>query len=148
VERLHSNYVMMSHVPRSALCHKQAVSRYMRESKVLHIKTVSNPTYAEACNQIQATAFVAPPNVSSEREFPPLPQLSNPGTQPQADRASRPCSQARSDNHETIITEQVNNPNVHFGNPVYLLEFLAEVIRQTIAAKDCNETVDGFTVKL
>jgi len=68
---------------------------YIRESKVLHIKTVSNLSYAEACIQVQASVSVAPPNFSSESEFPPVPQISITVTQRQADtgheRTQRPA---------------------------------------------------------
>jgi len=93
--------------------------RYMRESNVLHIKTVSNLSYAEVCWQVQASVSVPSPNFSSESEFPPLPLISNTVTQPQADTASRPCRLEQSYDHETLITERVNNSNVLFGNPVY-----------------------------
>jgi len=33
-----------------------------------------------------------------------------------------------------------------FNNPIHFLAFLAELIRQTIVAKDQNETIDVFKI--
>jgi len=67
------------------------------------------------------------------------------------------CTQARSivgaapfphasgvppDQDEMIITEQLDFSSLLFGNPVTFLAFLAEVIRQTMLAKDNKESID------
>jgi len=39
-----------------------------------------------------------------------------------------------------IITEQLDFSSLLFGNPVTFLAFLAEVNRQTMLAKDINES--------
>jgi len=80
----------------------------MRQSKMLHSKTVSKLTLKRV-HRPRHQFLSPPPNFSPESEFPPLPQISNPGTQQQEHRAASPCRQARSDKHETIIIEQVNN---------------------------------------
>ena len=41
-----------------------------------------------------------------------------------------------------IITEQLDFSSLLFGNPVTFLAFSAEVIRQTMLAKDNNESID------
>ena len=33
-----------------------------------------------------------------------------------------------------------------FNNPIHFLAFLAELIQQTIVAKDKNETIDAFKI--
>jgi len=46
------------------------------------------------------------------------------------------------DQDEMIITEQLDFSSLLFGNSVTFLAFLAEVIRQTLLAKDNNESID------
>jgi len=46
------------------------------------------------------------------------------------------------DQDEMIITEQLDFSSLLFGNPVTVLAFLAEAIRQTMLAKDNNESTD------
>jgi len=45
------------------------------------------------------------------------------------------------DQDEMIITEQLDFSSLLFGNPMTFLTFLAEVIRQTMLAKDNNESI-------
>ena len=42
-----------------------------------------------------------------------------------------------------MIAEQLDFSSLLFGNPVTFLAFLAEVIRQTMLAKDNNESIDA-----
>ena len=51
------------------------------------------------------------------------------------------------DQEELIVTEQVNFSSLLFGNPVTFLAFLAEVIKQTILAKDRNENIDVCQIR-
>jgi len=46
------------------------------------------------------------------------------------------------DQDEMIITEQFDFSSLLIGNPVTFLAFSAEVIRQTMLAKDNNESID------
>jgi len=46
------------------------------------------------------------------------------------------------DQDEMIITEQLDFSSLLFGNSVTFLAFLAEVIGQTMLAKDNNESID------
>jgi len=46
------------------------------------------------------------------------------------------------DQDEFVVTEQIDFSSFLFGNPVIFLAFLAEVIKQTILAKDKNENID------
>ena len=45
------------------------------------------------------------------------------------------------DQDEMIITEQLDFSSLLFRNPLTFLAFLAEVIRQTMLAKDNNESI-------
>jgi len=45
---------------------------------------------------------------------------------------------------KTIISEQLDFSSLLFSNPVTFLAFLAEVIRQTMLAKDNDESIDVF----
>jgi len=47
-----------------------------------------------------------------------------------------------SNQEEMIITEQLDFSSLLFGNPVIFPAFLAKVIRQTMLAKDKNESID------
>jgi len=46
------------------------------------------------------------------------------------------------DQEEIIITEQLDFSSLLFSKPVTFLAFLSEVIRQTMLAKDNNESID------
>ena len=54
--------------------------------------------------------------------------------------------------HETnnIETEHMSevdfSSNFMFGNPIYFIAFLTEVINQTIACKDENKSIDVFQI--
>jgi len=45
------------------------------------------------------------------------------------------------DQDDVIITEQFDFSSLLFSNPVIILAFLTEVIRQTMLAKDNNESI-------
>ena len=46
------------------------------------------------------------------------------------------------DQDEPIVTEQIDFSRLLFVNPVTFLAFLAEVIKQSILARDKNENID------
>jgi len=46
------------------------------------------------------------------------------------------------DQDEMIITEELDFSSLMFGNPVTFLAFLAEVFRQTMLAKENNESIN------
>jgi len=81
-------------------------------------------------------------NLSSRREFPQLPTV---------DRSRNLCPTLSNSNAvdstggEIIVTEEVGSFNM-FHNPIHFLAFLAEVIQQTIVAKDRNESIDVFKI--
>jgi len=82
-------------------------------------------------------------NLSSRSEFPQLPTV---------DRSPRNfcptlsnSNAADSTGGEIIVTEEVGSFNM-FHNPIHYLAFLAEVIQQTIVAKDRNESIDVFKI--
>ena len=50
------------------------------------------------------------------------------------------------DQDELIVTEQTDFSSFLFCNPVTILAFLTEVIKQTILAKDNNEDIDVFQI--
>ena len=52
------------------------------------------------------------------------------------------------DQDEPIVTEQIDFSSLLFGNPVTFLAFLAEVIKQTILARDKNENINVQYVRL
>ena len=50
-------------------------------------------------------------------------------------------------NIESEHTNEVDfSSNIMFGNPIYFVAFLAEVINQTIACKDENKSIDVFQI--
>ena len=59
--------------------------------------------------------------------------------------SATPCpyvTGTRLDQDEPIITEQIYFSSLLFGDPVTFLAFLADVIKQTILARDKNENID------
>jgi len=81
--------------------------------------------------------------LSSSGEFPPLPTV---------DRSPHTLSPKLSNTNaidssgeEIIVTEEVGSYNM-LHNPIHFLAFLAEVIQQTIVAKDRNEAIDVFKI--
>jgi len=82
-------------------------------------------------------------NLSSRSEFPQLPTV---------DRYPRnicpnlsTATAVDSTGEEIIVTEDVGSFNM-FHNPIHFLALLAEVIQQTIVAKDRNESIDVFKI--
>ena len=81
----------------------------------------------------------------SQSAFPPLPKKTVGRTQARSLVVSAPIPHAAGvppDQDEMINTEQLDFSSLLFGNPVTFLAFLAEVIRQTMVAKDNNESID------
>jgi len=83
----------------------------------------------------------------SQSAFPPLPKktVGVVRTQARSSVGAAPFTHAAGvppDQDEMIITEQLDFSSLLFGNPVTFLAFLAEVIRQTMLAKDNNESID------
>ena len=82
----------------------------------------------------------------SQSAFPPLPKktVGVDRTQARSIFGAAPFPHAAGvppDQDEMIITEQLDFSSLFFGNPVSFLAFLEEVIRQTMLAKDNNESI-------
>jgi len=87
------------------------------------------------------------PNMASQSALPPLPKkpvgVDRTHARPVVGAAPFPhAAGVPPDQDEIIITEQLDFSSLLFGNPVAFLAFLAEVIRQTMLAKDKNESTD------
>ena len=83
----------------------------------------------------------------SQSAFPPLPKktVGVDRTQARSIVGAARFPHAASvppDQDEMIITEQLDFSSLLFGNPVTFLDFLAEIIRQTMLAKDNNKSID------
>ena len=83
----------------------------------------------------------------SQSAFPPLPKktVGVDRTQARSIVGAAPFPHVAGvppDQDEMIITEKLDFSSLLFGNPVTFLAFLAEVIRQTMLAKDNNESID------
>jgi len=82
----------------------------------------------------------------SQFAFPPLPKktgVDSTHARPVVGPAPFPhVAGVPPDQDEMIITEQLDFSSLLFGNPVTFLAFLAEIIRQTMLAKDNNESID------
>ena len=117
--------------------------RYKQVEHVLKIKTSRNVSYAEAVKlQRSSELGTSPPTLSSRSENPALPtavrslhiicpNLSTPN--------------AVDSKNEVIVTEEIGSFKM-FNNPIHFLALLAELIQQTIVAKDQNETIDVFKI--
>jgi len=83
----------------------------------------------------------------SQSAFPPLPKktVGVNRTQARSIVGAAPFPHAAGvppDHDEMIISEQLDFSILFFGNPVTFLAFLAEVIRQTMLAKDNSESIE------
>jgi len=83
----------------------------------------------------------------SQSAFPPLPKktvgVDRTHARPVIGAAPIPhAAGVPPDQDEMIITEQLDFSSFLFGNPVTFLACLAEVTRQTMLAKDNNESID------
>ena len=111
---------------------------------VLKIKTSRNVSYAEAVKlQRSSEQGTSPPIVSSGSEYPALP-TAVPSLHIICPNLSTPKA-VDSNNKEVIVTEEIGSFKM-FNNPIHFLAFLAEVMQQTIVAKDQNETIDVFKI--
>ena len=115
--------------------------------EIVKIKTVNNISYAEACkrecsrkeNNIKINKNV----LSSEQHFPSLPTST--GTSPLAVRPP-PVAYTNHDNVEIEVQEMDNidfTSNLMFGNPIYFIAFLAEVINKALTYKE-NSDINIF----
>jgi len=115
--------------------------------KILKLKTEAKLSYADACNAHRIARNPPFPNMVSRSAFPPLPKKTVGVDRPQVSSivGAAPFPHAAgvpSDQDEMIITKQLDFSSLLFGNPVTFLAFSAEVIRQTMLAKDNNESTD------
>ena len=134
--------------------------RYKKEAEIIKIKVTSKISYAEACKRAKKPISVeqtcdkpANPNqdLLNEKTYPFLPNNNGTGTNPISYRPP-PHVSVNKETHETnnIETEHMNEVDFSskfmFGNPIYLIAFLTEVINQTIASKDENKSIDVFQI--
>ena len=130
---------------------------------MLEFKTNHKLTYAEACKKFASSNPVpnlnAPTRFSTQRldanEYPPL-QSTSSGTGLTSNRPT--ClytetvnnSESLQENEmfvQTQVMDQVNFcDNFMFGNPLYFIAFLTEVINQTILAKDAEKPIDVYEI--
>ena len=120
--------------------------RYKRETEILKLKTEAKLFYADACKAHKIPRSPAVPNTVSQSDFPPLKKkVGVDRTQARSNAGAAPFPHAAGvppDQGEMIVTEELDYSSLLFGNPVTFLAFLAEVIRQTMLAKDNNESID------
>jgi len=121
--------------------------RYKRETEILKLGTEAKLSCADACKAHGIARSPPIPNMVSQSAFPSLPKktVGVDRTQARSIVGAAPFPHAAgvpSDHDEMIITEQLDFSSLLFGNPVTFLAFSAEVIRQTMLAKDNNESID------
>lgn len=117
--------------------------RYVQETEIVKIKTVNNISYAEACKRAyirkDATLKINSNTLDSQQHFPPLP--TGTGTSPIAVRPP-PVSNLNDHNVEIEVQHMDKidfNSNLMFGNPLYFVAFLAEVINKTLTCKENSD---------
>ena len=81
--------------------------------------------------------------LSSSSEFPPLPTVDRSPLNICPNLSN--TNAADSSGEEIIVTKEIGSFDI-FNNPIHFLAFLAEVIQQTIVAKDRNESIDVFKI--
>jgi len=121
--------------------------RFKRVTEVLRIKTASKITYSEACRKYISANTVTTPRVVQPSDFLPLPAL--PCDSPVANRpllSKRAVRVAYPYNEEMITNNELDDSGVIIGKPLLFLAFLADVIKQTITAKDHNEPANIFKI--
>jgi len=120
--------------------------RYKRETEILKLKTEAKLSCADACKAHRIAKSPPVPNMASQSAFPPLAKKTGVDrTQARSIVGATPFPHAAGvppDQDEMIITEQLDFSSLLFGNLVTFLAFLADVIRQTMLAKDNNESID------
>jgi len=104
-------------------------------------------SYANACKAHKIARSPPVPNMVSQSAFPPLPKktvgVDRTHERPIVGAAPFPyAAGVPPDQDKMIITEQLDFSSLLFGNPVTFLAFLEEIIRQTMLAKDNNESSD------
>ena len=138
--------------------------RYQREVQVLKIKSDKNLTYAEAAQQYstratsRSKAIVTTSQYNTNLhadEFPPLPTshvipTNCPTTS--KDRIVATNSPTLTTTHEnnelqTQVMDEVDfSHNFMFGNPIYFLAFLTEVINRTILATKADKNINIYEI--
>ena len=107
-------------------------------------QTSRNASYAEAVKlQRSSEQGTSTPIVSSGSEYPAF-STAVPSLHIICPNLSTPKA-IDSNNKQVIVTEEIGSFTM-FNNPIHFLAFLAEVIQQTIVAKDQNETIDIFKI--
>ena len=104
-----------------------------------------------ALNQSQSSSLLRPPAAADKDNFPPLPCKSGTATKPMSSttvpRQGSENSEAHGTQIDSVQMDEVDfTSNFMFGNPIYFIAFLTEVINQTIACKDQNKMIDIFQI--
>ena len=125
--------------------------RYTKESVVLKIKHTQNLTYAEACKQYTKSQFSSSNPRFNNSDFPPLPLNSSCSRSMDIDQRPPVNKSYAHPTTDSILSEHSagteNCPSgLMLGNPVLFLAFLADVINQTLSAKEKNEPIDLFKI--
>jgi len=125
--------------------------RFTKESVVLKIKHTQNLTYAGACKQYSKTQVGASTLAYNNSDFPPLPL--NSSCSRKMDTALRPpvnLSYDHTTTNATLFAHHAGGENcpsgLMLGYPVLFLAYLADVINETIPAKEKNEPIDLFKI--
>ena len=133
--------------------------RYIKEAQVLKVKVEKKLTYAEACKQCANISSnngtsAGYPTWQDAKQFPAL--LCGNGASPVATRhipaiQEQPCNESLPSQEEHQVQSQTMDKvdfanNFMFGNPIYFVAFLAEVISLTLVAKDETKTIDIYNV--
>jgi len=106
---------------------------------------VANLSYGDTCKELRTSRNPPAPHLASQSTFPSLPKSTVDRNLAKPFLSATPCPHVSGtplDQDEPIITEQIDFSSLLFGNAVTLLAFLAEVIKQTILARDKNESID------
>ena len=117
--------------------------------EIVKIKTINNISYAEACKRAcsrkESNIKINKNILSSQQHFPSLPTSTS--TSPLAVRPP-PVEYTNHDNVEIEVQEMDNidfASNLMFGNPIYFIAFLAEVINKALTYKE-NSDINIFEI--
>lgn len=134
--------------------------RYHHEAQVLQFQASKKLTYAEASKRYAASAASnrnrTDLNINSNVNFPPLTAPS--GTGPTNSRPITGITRneqnidhnnalQQSNELQTEVMDEIDfTNNFMFGNPIYFIAFLTEVINQSILAREANESINIYEI--
>ena len=126
--------------------------RYIKEAEIIKIKTVKNISYVEACkltNNQKPPSRTVHQNLLDLEHFPKLPESNS--SSPVATRQPPAVAHTNAESVDVDVQQMDNidfTSNFMFGNPIYFVAFLAEVINTALSVKDKveNSSLNIFEV--